>query len=138
MATESVIGTGIDIVENARMRAMIKKWKNKFLDKVFLPNEKNYCESKSFPYRHYAGRFAVKEAVSKAFGTGLCPQIGLLDIEVVKNNKTGAPSVQLSTKAKKWAESIGVSKILISLSHSQHYAVAHAIILSSRKKKRKS
>ncbi|NQT94353.1 MAG: holo-ACP synthase [Lentisphaerae bacterium] len=128
----SVLGTGIDIVETERMLEVIRRWDGRFRDRVFLSEEQNYCESKAVPSRHYAGRFAVKEAVTKAFGTGIGPTLGWLDIEVVRNPETGAPSAHISPRAWKMAEEKGVGKILVSLSHTRNYAVAHALILARR------
>src|SRR3989339_201509 len=101
MSKGSVIGTGIDLVENKRMQELLSKWDGKFKNRVFLKTEQKYCDSKAAPHRHYAGRFAVKEAVSKAFGTGLGPHIGFLDIEVVRDADTGAPSVHFSERARR-------------------------------------
>jgi holo-[acyl-carrier protein] synthase len=56
-----VLGTGIDLVENDRMQELLARWGPKFKDKVFLPDEQGYCESKAFPWLHYAGRFAVRK-----------------------------------------------------------------------------
>lgn len=133
MSKGSVIGTGIDLVENKRMQEMLGKWSGRFKDRVFLKTEQKYCESKAAPYRHYAGRFAVKEAVSKAFGTGLGPHIGFLDIEVIRNNDTGAPSIKLGKNAARLIRKHKVSEILVSLSHTRQYAVAHALIIGGRK-----
>jgi len=131
MGSGYILGTGIDLVENERMREVIERWGAKFVDRVFLPREQEYCETKAAPQRHYAGRFAVKEAVSKAFGTGLGPSIGLLDIEVVRDPASGAPSVQLSDKATRFASSRQAGEVLVSLSHTRDYAVAQAIVLKS-------
>lgn len=131
MSSGCVLGTGIDLVENERMREVIERWGSKFVDRVFLPSEQAYCETKSAPFRHYAGRFAVKEAVSKAFGTGLGPSIGLLDIEVVRDPESGAPSVQLSEKALQFAASRNAGEVMVSLSHTRNYAVAQAIVLGN-------
>jgi len=79
-----VLGTGVDLVENERVRALLTRWGSRFRDRVYLPAEQAYCESKASPWLYYAGRFAVKEAVSKAFGTGIGEGLGWLDIEVVK------------------------------------------------------
>jgi len=136
-AQKNVLGIGIDLVENDRMQEMVDRWGARFKDKVFLSEEQQYCETKPMPCRHYAGRFAVKEAVSKAFGTGLGPQIGWLDIEVVRNGDTGAPSVRLSNRARRWADSRGVGQVLVSLSHTRHYAVAHALLLAGPHKRKK-
>jgi holo-[acyl-carrier protein] synthase len=112
------------------MADILKRRGARFKDKVFLANEQRYCESKAFPSRHYAGRFAVKEAVTKAFGTGVGPNISWLDIEVVRNPDTGAPSVKLSPRARKLAAARQAGDILISLSHTKNYAVAHALLLA--------
>jgi len=125
-----VLGTGVDIVENERMHDMLKRWHGAFKNRVFLPREQEYCDSKAVPSRHYAGRFAVKEAVSKAFGTGVGPHISWLDIEVLRDGKTGAPSVRITGKAARFAKKTGVGRILISLSHTKNYAIAHALLLT--------
>jgi holo-[acyl-carrier protein] synthase len=128
---KGVIGTGIDLVENDRMREMLEKWGDAFKRKVFLEREQDYCDTRAAPFRHYAARFAVKEAVSKAFGTGMGPHIGWLDIETVRDETTGAPSVRLVEKGTQLAESMGVTEIVVSLSHTRDYAVAHVLLLGS-------
>ncbi len=125
----NVMGIGIDLVENERMKETLRKWSGTFKEKVFLPQETAYCESCAEPSNHYAGRFAVKEAVSKAFGTGVSEHIGWRDIEVVRDGKTGAPSVRLSAKGRKLAKKRGVERVLVSLSHTKHYAVAQALLV---------
>jgi holo-[acyl-carrier protein] synthase len=129
----SVLGVGIDLVENERMDETLGRWSQAFKDRVFLPSEQAYCESKAAPAHHYAGRFAVKEAVSKAFGTGVGEHIGWLDIEVCRDERTGAPSIQLSEKGARLALSRGVRQVLISLSHTKNYSVAQAILLGNAK-----
>ena len=127
--TGCVLGTGIDLVENDRMKETLAEWDGRFRTRVFLEDEQRYCESKAEPWRHYAGRFAVKEAVSKAFGTGVGEHIGWLDIEVLRDPDTGAPEVRLSEKGRNLAASRGVHRVLASLSHTRHYAVAHALLV---------
>lgn len=124
----SVIGTGVDLVENERIRDLLSKWGTHFKNRVFLPAEQAYCDTKASPWLYYAGRFAVKEAVSKAFGTGIGPSLGWKDIEVLRNS-SGAPSVLLSAHGNKLAAQKGVSRVLISLSHTHHFAVAHALLM---------
>lgn len=126
----TIIGTGIDIVENERMAEMLSKWGSKFKDKLFLPDEQEYCESKAVPERHYAGRFAVKEAISKAFGTGIGEHISWLDVAVRKDSETGAPEVEFSPKADALLKSRNADNVLISLSHTRNYAVAQALLVS--------
>ena len=129
MVSGSVVGIGVDLVENDRMQEMLDRWGPKFKDKVFLKKEQQYCETKASPGHHYAARFAVKEAVSKAFGTGMGPHIGWLDIEVVRDSNTGAPSVKLSKKARKLVLARKACDVLVSLSHTRNYAMAHALLL---------
>lgn len=129
MNSGCLFGAGIDLVENERMRATVARWGSRFLDRVFLPAEQMYCEGKAFPARHYAGRFAVKEAVTKAFGTGIGPDIGWLDIEVRRDRGSGAPSVRLSSRGRMLAERLGVDDILVSLSHTHNFAIAHALLV---------
>lgn len=132
MSDEVILGTGVDIVENERMQELLVRWGCRFKDKVFLAKEQEYCESKAAPYRHYAGRFAVKEAVSKAFGTGLGPHMGWKDIEVARDGATGAPSVVLHRGALKLAGAFNMGKLLISLSHTRNYAIAHALLIGKQ------
>lgn len=129
MAEGNVLGAGIDLVETERMEGVLDQWGARFKDRVFLPGEQAYCETTARPALHYAGRFAVKEAVSKAFGTGFGAHLGLLDIEVVRDSTTGAPSVRLGPRAQALSEARGAGKILISLAHTKHYAVAQALLL---------
>ena len=126
----TVIGTGVDLVENDRVRHLLEKWGARFRDRIYLPSEQAYCQGKAAPWLYYAGRFAVKEAVSKAFGTGIGPSLGWLDIEVVRNADTGAPSVALSPHGRELVQAQGVSRVLISLSHTRHFAVAHALLIA--------
>jgi holo-[acyl-carrier protein] synthase len=132
-----VAGIGIDLVENERMKDMLAKWGDKFKDRVFLKREQAYCDTKESPFMHYAGRFAVKEAVSKAFGTGVGPHIGWLDIEVVRDEETGAPSIRLGPKARRLAHVHNVDEVLVSLSHTKHYAVAQAVLSGGEKRRGK-
>jgi holo-[acyl-carrier protein] synthase len=125
---ERIIGTGVDLVENDRLQTLLAKWGSRFKDRVFLPAEQAYCDGKAAPWLYYAGRFAVKESVSKAFGTGIGPSLGWLDIEVIKDAATGAPSVSLSPHGRKLARAQGVERVLISLSHTHHFAVAQAVL----------
>lgn len=123
-----VLGIGIDLVENERMREALERQGERFKERVFLESERAYCESRAAPWRHYAGRFAVKEAVSKAFGTGIGQHVGWLDIEVVLN-EVGAPSVQLGGAGRDLANEREVQAIHVSLSHTHHYTVAQALLL---------
>lgn len=128
-AGSTVLGTGVDLVETARMRETLRRWDASFKQRIFSKGERSYCDGRPEAWRHYAGRFAVKEAVSKAFGTGIGEHLGWLDIEVCRHPETGAPSVRLSRKGQRLARARGVERILTSLSHTRRYAVAQAILL---------
>lgn len=123
-----ILGIGIDIIEVKRVENLIEKRGDSFLNRVFLPEEIEYCREKSYPPQHYAARLAVKEAVMKAFGEGWTEKIGWKDIMVNRTHK-GQPGVELLDKGKKLQEERGVGKILISLSHADNYSVAQAIII---------
>jgi len=125
----SVVGTGIDLVEVVRFRNVLEQWRDKFTRRVFLKAERTYCESRPHPWMHYAVRFAVKEAVAKAFGTGISPELGWQDIEVVADPATRAPSVRFSPKGQALATRRGIVRVLVSLSHTHDYAVAQAILV---------
>jgi holo-[acyl-carrier protein] synthase len=126
----AVLGVGIDLVESDRMRAALERWGGRFKARVFNAEEQAYCDGRAAAWRHYAGRFAVKEAVSKAFGTGIGAHINWLDIEVVRDEQTGAPSVRLRGAGARLAEERGVSHVLVSLAHSRSHAVAQALLLT--------
>ena len=126
-AYPQILGTGIDIVENARIAASVAKLGDRFLTRVFTENEIAYCKGMRHPAPHYAARFAAKEAVSKAFGCGIGEQLGWLDMEVTRSD-TGAPAMLLHGKGAELAAARGVSAIFLSLSHSEHYAVANAML----------
>ena len=129
MPDSAVLGMGIDLVENDRMRAMLDRWGAKLRNRLFLASEQEYCESKAAPYHHYAARFAVKEAVSKAFGTGMGAHITWRDVEVVRDGASGAPSIRLLAGARKLADERGIETVLVSLSHTRKYSVAQALLI---------
>ena len=122
-----ILGTGIDLVENARIAGSIEKFGDRFLNRVFLPEELAYCGAMRHPVPHYAARFAAKEAVAKAFGCGISERIGFLEIEVTRN-EAGAPSIVLHGPALELAAERGVTKIFLSLSHTDNYSVAQVTL----------
>ncbi len=128
----SVLGAGIDLVENERMQQILNRWGRRFSDRVFLPGEQSYCNDKAAPHVYYAARFAVKEAVAKAFGTGIGPLLGWLDIEVVKDPASGAPSVLLGVAGQQLMAARQAAGLLISLSHTRHFSVAQALLVGDR------
>lgn len=124
----NLTGIGIDIVEVARIADAIERHGEPFLARLFTADERSYCESRKPAARHYAARFAAKEAVSKALGTGIGANAGWIDIEVVHDSH-GAPKIRLDGAARDFAREQGIHEILISLSHAHDYAAANAIAI---------
>jgi holo-[acyl-carrier protein] synthase len=124
-----VLGIGVDLVDVDRIRESLERFGDRFRKRVFLPGECEYCDRMADPAIHFAGRFAAKEAVSKAFGTGIGRQIGWQDIEVVRDAATGEPSVRLAGKAIELAASRGVGRALVSIAHTRASAVAQAVLV---------
>lgn len=122
-----ILGIGVDIVETARIERSIAEFGDRFLARVFTERERDYCRPMKHAARHFAARFAAKEAVSKAFGTGIGTEVGWQDIEV-RRKASGEPFVVLQGGAKSLAERMGVSETHISISHSDHYAVANVVL----------
>ena len=121
-----VLGIGVDIVEIERFASSMQRSGQAFLDRLFLPAEQACCAPQREPARCFAARFAAKEAVSKALGTGIGAQLGWRDIEI-RRKDSGAPFIVLHGTGAETAKRLKVSAILLSLSHSEHYAVANAI-----------
>jgi len=125
-----VLGIGVDLVEVARLEQSMERQGERFLRRIFTESEIVYCGAMKSPGPNYAARFAAKEAVAKAFGTGLGAQVGLLDIEV-RRKASGEPYIVLHGEAAKLARRRGVRHILVSLSHTANYAVAQVLLSGS-------
>jgi holo-[acyl-carrier protein] synthase len=126
----SILGTGIDIVDNYRLKKLLIKKKSNFKNKIFTNNEIAYCEKKSNITNCYSKRFAAKEAFVKALGTGFRKNINFKDIEVV-NNHYGKPYLLINKRViNKIKTSFKVKKfnILLSISDEKKYAIASVII----------
>lgn len=123
-------GIGIDVVEIERIARAITRLGEPFLAKLFTPAEREYCASQKKSELHYAARFAAKEAVSKALGTGIGGQAGWLDLEITRN-PSGAPKLVLAGAAAEFAKSQGITEIQISLTHAREYAAANAIAIAN-------
>ena len=118
---------GIDLIEIKRVKKVKERWGKRFLERVYTPKELEYCLKKRYPENSLAGRFAAKEAVMKALGTGLSLGVSWKDIEII-NDGRGKPEVFLYGKTRKI---LGKRKVLISISHTKEDAIAQAIIISS-------
>ncbi len=124
----SILGTGVDIVETVRIRESLAKFGDRFLNRCFLPDEVAYCRQMKFPELHFAARFAAKEALSKAFGTGIGKQLGWKDLEICKKD-SGEPYAVLHGKGAELARARGVTEIFVSLSNCKEYSAAQAVIV---------
>ena len=118
-----MLATGVDIIEISRVRRVLERYGQRFLDRVFTPEEIEYCRGRA---PNLAARFAAKEATMKALGTGV-RGVGWKDIEVVRA-ESGAPGIKLSGRAERRAGRFGVQETALSISHSQEYAVAFVLI----------
>ncbi len=122
----TIIGIGVDLVEIARIESSIIRHGERFLRRVFTEDERAYCGRMKAPAPCYAARFAAKEAASKAFGTGIGAEFGWLDLEVLRR-ENGAPFLHFHGSAATFAKRIGIDEMMLSLSHSEHYAIANAV-----------
>ena len=123
-----IYGIGIDVVEVDRIEAAIARQGEAFLERLFTTGERQYCERQKRPALHFAARFAAKEAVSKAFGTGIGGSAGWLEMEVLRS-ESGAPTMIFHGAAADFLKSKGISEVQVSLSHAKEYAAANAVAI---------
>lgn len=121
-----IVGLGTDITETERIRSMLDRHAEHFLTRVFTSGERAYCGQRKESAQHYAGRWAAKEAVMKALGTGWGEGVGWTDIEV-ESQASGRPVIRLHEGAAAVANRLGVTEVLITISHCKEYATATAI-----------
>ncbi len=121
-----IIGTGVDIVKNQRIADLIDKYGEKFLNKIYREKEISYCSSRSQDTASFAARFAAKEALFKALGTGMRKN-SWQDIEII-NNELGKPEVNLFGKTADYAAKLEVVNIFLSMSHEKDYSIAQIIL----------
>jgi len=126
-----IVGIGIDLIEIERLETVLGRRGDRFRARVFTDGEISYCERRAgaAKFASYAARFAAKEAVMKALGTGWSGGIGWKDVEVVCE-LSGAPSIQLHGRALQRMREIGASRVYLSLSHSGDLAVAQVVLES--------
>jgi holo-[acyl-carrier protein] synthase len=126
----NVLGIGTDIIECLRIGRMIERHGELFIDRVYTPLEIRYCRSRKQATQHFAGRWAAKEAILKALGTGWRKGISWRDIEV-RNDSSGRPVVGLRGGARDIVEQRGIREMLVSISHCRSHATAYAIALGN-------
>ena len=124
----SVIGIGTDIVECLRIAQMIERHGELFIGRVYTPHEIGYCSARKAATQHYAGRWAAKESVLKALGTGWSRGVSWRDMEI-RNDGDGKPRGALAGGAKEISDSMGINEFLVSISHCRSHATAIAVAL---------
>ena len=129
MKTMRIHGIGIDIVDTARIQESIERFGDRFIDRIFTAAEKAYCNSMTAAERNYAARFAAKEAIAKALGTGIGADLAWTDMEILRNGK-GKPGAKLTGAGKAFMDRNGIVEIQISLSHADNHAAANAIAIA--------
>lgn len=123
-----VLGVGVDLTQMPRLRRVVARWEERFLQRVFTEQEIAYCRRRRDPIPHFAARFAAKEATLKALGTGLRMGVNWRELEV-RRERGQAPTMVLSGRCRAIAEAKGGRRVLLSLSHDGDYAMAHAMLL---------
>jgi holo-[acyl-carrier protein] synthase len=126
----NILGIGTDITEVLRIAQMIERHGDLFINRVFTEHEIRYCQARKMSTQHYAGRWAAKEAVLKAIGTGWRRGISWRDVEI-RNAASGKPSVACRGGVREVIEQQGIGDILISISHCRAYATAYAIAVGA-------
>ncbi len=121
-----IVGIGTDIVRVERIRRLLERYPG-FVERVFSAGEINYCQSKARPEQSYAARFAAKEAVMKALGTGWDGRVNWVDIEVVMN-AGGSPQLRLHNGSLERMAMLAADNILLSLTHEKEYALAFVVL----------
>ena len=118
------VRVGVDLIEIERIRRALERHGAGFKLRCFTERERAYCDAKPNPAQHYAGRFAAKEAIGKAIGSGV--YFTWREIEIVGRPK---PGVELSGRTAAWAERVGAGRIELSMTHSRELAAAVAVVV---------
>jgi holo-[acyl-carrier protein] synthase len=130
-----LVGIGTDITECLRIARMIERHGELFIDRVYTPEEIKYCQSRKQATQHFAGRWAAKEAILKALGTGWRRGISWRDVEI-RNEPGGKPVVAVRGGVKDVVEKLGIGEIQVSISHCRSHATALAVAIGKDKSNR--
>ncbi len=122
-----IVGTGVDIIEVARIAAALERHGERFVRRVYTEVEARYCDSKPNRAERFAARFAAKEAAMKALGTGWRGGIAWREIEV-RREPSGRPTVAFTGRAAEAAARLGAQHASLSISHTEQMAIAHVIL----------
>jgi holo-[acyl-carrier protein] synthase len=123
-----LIGLGCDIIETERIRGVLEKHGERFLKRVFTEEEQAYCNSLKYPHKHFAARWAAKEAVAKAFTTGIGPHLDWTSVSVYHGARH-EPLARLDAKAQALLASVGATHVMLTLSHIDSHAMAVAALV---------
>ncbi len=121
-----VISVGVDLVRIERFQRVLERHRERLLARIFTDGERQSCEGRKRPEIHLAARFAAKEAVMKALGTGWGGGVSWRDVEVIGGGGT-CPEIRLFGQARVHAETLGIKRVLVSLSHDGEYATAFVV-----------
>jgi holo-[acyl-carrier protein] synthase len=127
-----VLGLGCDVIEVGRVRGVVERHGDRFLDRVFTEEERTYCHSHKFPERYLAARFAAKEAVSKAFTTGIGAELGWKSVSIYHGTRN-EPLVRLDDQGRALLAQVNATDVLVSLSHTDTVAMAVAALVRCQK-----
>ena len=123
-----LIGLGSDLIDVERIRTVLTKHGDRFLKRVFTDEEQAYCNSLKYPHKHYAARWAAKEAVSKAFTTGIGEHLDWTSISVYHGSRK-EPLVHLDAKGTALLKEVGATSVWLTLSHIDTHAMAVAALV---------
>ena len=123
-----MIGLGTDLIEVERIRGVVERQGERFLARVFTDEERAYCGQMSYPHKHYAARFAAKEAVSKCFSTGIGAELGWKSVSIYHGARQ-QPLVRLDEKGAALLRQVGATHVHVSLSHTETAALAVAALV---------
>ena len=127
MSDSDILGIGLDLIEVARVRASVRRSGERFVKRVFTPDEIAYCAGRARKFEHLAARFAAKEATLKALGTGITGWASMQEVEVV-HDAAGRPELQLRGGVLRRARSLGVKAAHLSISHTEGVAAAMVVL----------
>jgi len=123
----SILGIGADLVKRARIESAVQRWGDRFVGRIFTPRERDYCFKFRDPYLHLAGRFAVKEALFKALGTGWSRGVAWTEIETI-NAPSGRPQVSVTGRVAALLKGMGGREIFVTISHDTDYSLGQVVI----------
>ena len=126
----TIIALGLDLAEVSRIRDIMERHGERFKERTFSEAERKYCDRNADPAMHYAARFAAKEAVAKALGTGFADGVGWQDIEVLRA-ESGQPSIALHAGAAVRAKELGITQIFVTLTHTKETAAASVVAVGA-------